>query len=504
MQKLSNHFYPIAIASAVMVISAISVKVIENTSLSNSNNFPNPSLTPEITPTTTPETTPIATPETTSIATPEITPNSTFVEERLSFGNKILVPKEETGIQNQDFQATKKKGIEEMAAGKYAEAAIEFEAAIQEYRNAPETLIYLNNARIMSDQNVYTIAVTVPIGSDANGALEILRGVAQAQNEVNQAGGINGTRLKVIVANDDDEPKIARQIASELVNNPEVLGVIGHFSSGSTLEAGKEYDAGKLVTISPVSTAVTLSDFSHYVFRTVPNDAIAAKELAKHMVTKLKKQKAAVFFNSQSKYSMSLKSKFIEEVLANGGQVDKELEFDLSAPSFSARKSIEQALARKTEVLMLAANTGMLDKVLLVIQANQKRLGLLGGDDVYAPKILADGGEAGVGLVVAVAWHIDGNPASDFSASSQKLWQGKVNWRTATSYDATQALIAALKRDPTRSGVQQALSASNFSANGASGVIKFLSSGDRNSSIQLVEVRPSKNPATGYEFVPIR
>ncbi|MDZ7958293.1 MAG: ABC transporter substrate-binding protein [Aulosira sp. DedQUE10] len=503
MQKIKEHFSPIAIAAAVMVFSAISVKVIENNTLSvSNNNLQNNTVTPEAPPSVIPEVTPAATPETTPTLTPSNPSSETYLGDRLSFGEKILVKQEEAGTPNQDFQAAKNRGSEAIAAGNYEQAAIEFEAAIQIYRNAPETLIYLNNARVAT-QSPYTIAVVIPYGSDVTGALEILRGVAQAQNEINQSGGINGIPLKILIVNDDDNPKMSKQIASELVNNSEVIGVVGHFSSGATLAAGEEYNIGKLVVISPVSTAVKLTDFSPYVFRTVPNDAIAAKKLAKHMITKLKKQKAAVFFNSQSTYSLSLRSQFVQEVLANGGQVDKDVEFDMSAPGFSAIQSVEKAKVKGTQVLMLAANTGMLDKALLVIQASQKRFSLLGGDDVYAPTILKRGGEAAVGLAVAVAWHIDGNPGTQFSSKSQQLWQGKVNWRTATSYDAAKALIAAIERGSTRSGVQQALSAQDFSASGASGVVKFLTSGDRNGSIQLVEVRPSKSSGT-YDFVPLR
>lgn len=495
-QKIIKNWQPLTIAALVMICSGMFVKLIEKTSLSDSENLPNSNSISQTTPTATPEITPTT--------TPEFTPNSSIVEERISYGNKILVKQEETGAPNADFQAAKAKGIEQIVAGNHALAVSEFDEAIQKYRNAPETLIYLNNAKV-EDLNPYTIAVVVPIGSNTNHALEILRGVAQAQYEVNEAGGIKGVPLKVLIANDDNKTDIAGQIASELVKNTDVLGVIGHFASDVTLAAKEEYNAGQLVAISPVSTSVALSDSSPYVFRTVPNDAIAAKALAEYMVTKLKKQKAAVFYNSQSKYSQSLKSKFIEEVLARGGQLDTDLEFDLSDSNFSARKTVEQAIAKETQVLMLAANTDMLDKALLVIQANKKPLSLLGGDSFYAPKILEDGGDAAVGLVVGVAWHIDANPESSFSRKSQELWQGKVNWRTAMSYDAAQALIAALGRDPnpTRASVKQALSAANFSATGASGTIKFLSSGDRKSSMQLVEVRPSKSPGNGYEFVPV-
>ncbi|WP_338421582.1 hypothetical protein [Nostoc flagelliforme] len=56
-------------------------------------------------------------------------------------------------------------------------------------------------------------------------------------------------------------------------------------------------------------------------------------------------------------------------------------------------------------------------------------------------------------MVVAVPWHIQGDPKSDFPQKSRQLWGGDVSWRSALSYDATVALIEALKRNPTRSGV---------------------------------------------------
>ncbi len=88
----------------------------------------------------------------------------------------------------------------------YNTAIANLEASLQASPNDPEALIYLNNARI-GNQKSYTIAAAVPIGSDVNAALEILRGVAQAQNELNQSGGLSGIPLKVLIANDDNNPE---------------------------------------------------------------------------------------------------------------------------------------------------------------------------------------------------------------------------------------------------------------------------------------------------------
>ncbi|MGI2907585.1 ABC transporter substrate-binding protein [Tolypothrix sp. VBCCA 56010] len=418
--------------------------------------------------------------------------NQESIKDRISFGEKTLIAGE--------IAPAKKEGVEAIALGSYEKAIAPLTAALKQKPNDPEALIFLNNARIGSAKS-YTIATSLPIGSDPNASLEILRGIAQAQNEINASGGIKKVRLKVGIANDDDNPEISKQIATTLVKNQEVLGVVGPNTSDATLAAGTVYTSGKLVAITPTSTSVKISNFSSYVFRTVPSDFIAARSLANYMVNKLQKRNAAVFFNSQSNYSQSLKSEFVSSVSLEGGQVSNE--FDLSQANFSAARSVEQAIKQGAEVLMLASNTNTLDKALQVIQVNEKRLALLGGDDVYTLKTLELGREKAVGMVVAVPWHIDGNFSSDFPQKSRQLWGADVSWRSALSYDATKALIAAIELNPTREGVQQALTSSNFSATGASGAIRFLASGDRNAPVQLVKIAPGTRSRTGYDFVPI-
>ncbi|MBD2362139.1 amino acid ABC transporter substrate-binding protein [Anabaena minutissima FACHB-250] len=422
-------------------------------------------------------------------------------EDRISFGEKTLI----TG----DITPEKQAGIAAIANRNYSQAIANLESSLRRKPNDPEALIYLNNARIGS-ANSYTIIVSAPIIShpklnESDPGLEILRGVAQAQNEINAADKIQGVSLKVGIANDDNKPDVAKEVATNLVNNPQVLGVVGHFGSDTTIAAGTVYNTGKLVAISPTSTSTQISNSSPYVFRTVPNDFIAARTLANYMTSTLQKRKAAVFFNAKSSYSQSLKSEFRAAVGLQGGEVFDE--FDVSDVNFNAAQSVQQANQQGAEVLMLAANTATLDQALQVVQINQNRLILLGGDSFYSIKILEKGNAQAVGMVVAAPWHIAGDPQSSFPSRSQNLWKGDVSWRTAMSYDATVALITALKRNPTRSGVQEALSARDFSTNGASGVIRFSPSGDRNvSAVQLVKIVPASpsRSGTGFDFEPVR
>jgi branched-chain amino acid transport system substrate-binding protein len=411
---------------------------------------------------------------------------------RLSWGQQSLTP----GISTADRQ----RGIEAMAANNYAAAIAAFEASLASRRNDPESLIYLNNARIGSGL-AHTIAVSVPIANATNIALEILRGVAHAQNQINQAGGINGIPLKVTIASDDNDPEVAKAIAQALVNDAEILGVIGHYSSSTTLAAATVYETGQLVMLSPTSTAVALSDAGDYIFRTVPSDRLAANTLADYMLNQKQYQRVAVFYSAASTYSQSIKSEFTTAVLTDGGEVVAE--FDLSQSSFNANQAVQLSQQQGAEVLMLAADVDSQNQSLQVIAANQRQLPLMGGDDLYSPQILQLGGDNTLEMVVSVPWHVLSHLDSPFTETSRMLWGGDVSWRTAMAYDATQSLIAALGQASTRQGIQQALSTAGFQVTGATSEVKFFPSGDRNQPAQLVKIAVGQRSGYGHDYVPV-
>src|SRR5512132_423200 len=68
------------------------------------------------------------------------------------------------------------------------------------------------------------------------------RGIDLAVDEINRAGGIHGSRLKVLARDDEASGSRATEIAQEFVSNPEILAVVGHVNSGAMLAAARIYD----------------------------------------------------------------------------------------------------------------------------------------------------------------------------------------------------------------------------------------------------------------------
>ena len=107
------------------------------------------------------------------------------LKDQRSLGEEVLAESE-----NNDAKLAGSKAFESCD---FEEARTQFEAWRETNPSDPEALIYLNNARSAESENpTLKIVVSVPIGSNLDVAQEILRGVAQAQKEVNEEGGING------------------------------------------------------------------------------------------------------------------------------------------------------------------------------------------------------------------------------------------------------------------------------------------------------------------------
>lgn len=407
-----------------------------------------------------------------------------------SMGDKILVLTTKSS-------SDKLLGVQAIKESNFPKAITHLETSLKKYPNDPEALIYLNNARI-GNSSSHTIAISVPLSGNINGSLEMLRGVAQAQLEINQAGGINNVPLRVLIADDKNDIKMGERIAQTFSDNPSILGVVGHYSSDVTLAAGKIYDQEKLVAVSPVSTSVKLSNFSEYIFRTVPSDAVSAQALAKYVPPQ---SNVKIFYNSKSEYSLSLASEFKSAINKVGGYIQTS---DLAVGNFNAEQSI-QNLPRNT-IIVLMPNTKELDDALEVVRAAKKKnLKILAGDDVYTPQTLQQAGADAVGMIVGVAWNLQQNYNTQFVQTAKTLWQADINWRTTMSYDTTKALIAAIQEEPTRKGIQKALRASNFTTNGATSKIEFLPTGDiKQAQIQPVQVQPGSRSRFGYDFTPVQ
>ena len=469
---------PIIIGAALLLLSALGVGVVFLKDIITGGGGSNPIPTPSIS-------------SPTSSISPSSTPTS-FDPTWISAGERTL-----NRTQANPFRD---RGVEAFIAGNFAEAVTQFEKAVLGNRNDPEVQIYLNNAKARLKGSPLVVATVVPIDNRLNIAQEMLRGMADAQTRFNDAGGAGGRLVEIMIANDGNEPARAQMIAQNLANNPNVLGVIGHNSSKASQAALPEYEKVGLAMISPTSTSDYLS--GNVFLRTVPSDRESVKILAEYAKNKLSVQKIAVFYDPNSPFSKNLFEVFENAFKQLGGEVYTAI--DLTRQNLDVKQEI-QSLRNQVTAIILFPDPSNISNAISLAQANAQVPGtkfqLLGGNSLYGSDILTSGGNAIEGLIIAVPWVANNQP---YAQAAYQRWGGAINWRTASSFDATIALLKALSENPTRASVLQDLKATNLPASETSGQqLQFNAQGERQEESMLVKVTkgaPNRPPNVDYGF----
>jgi branched-chain amino acid transport system substrate-binding protein len=424
-----------------------------------------------------------------------------LISNRFSRGDKQLISSVNTSIKSQ--------GIEAFAKSNYQEAATLFEASLRLLPNDPETLIYLNNARLRAERRpTYTIAASIPIGKALNVAQEILRGIAQAQDEINRQGGINGIGLEVEIIDDDNDPRLTREIAPILVNQSDILAVVGSNTSDASLGAAPIYQHHELVMISPTTFNPAVAKVGDYIFRAVPTAQSMSAALVEYLIDQLSQQlaqppKMLICYDAAAPDNAVFRDAFLDTLIANGGDIVDVKDAqgndlcNFTSPAFDADEAIAKAITQGANSLYLGPSINDLAPAIEVAQTNAGRLPLFSSPSLYTHQITLEGQQAVEGLVLVAPWSPDIYP--DFAQRAQQLWRATVNWRTATAYDATRAIIAGLQQGGSRQSLQQALQNPTFSTAGSGESVRFLPTRDRRLTPVLLQVK--QDESGGYRFV---
>ena len=126
-------------------------------------------------------------------------------------------------------------------------------------------------------------AEEIKIGAvmDLTGALAgigglIRDGAALAVKEINEAGGINGVEVKLIVEDGATDSTKGLEAVKKLVEVHGVQVIVGPMISGAVMAAGPYVGERGVVIVSPSSTSPDIADqdWRQFVLRTCPSDAL--------------------------------------------------------------------------------------------------------------------------------------------------------------------------------------------------------------------------------------
>lgn len=124
-------------------------------------------------------------------------------------------------------------------------------------------------------------------------------GALMAIEQINQAGGVNGSMLEAVTYDDACDPKQAVAVANKIVNDG-IRFVVGHLCSGSSQPASDIYDEEGILMITAASTTPELTEQGHtLIFRTIGLDTMQGPTAGDYVVNELKPKRAAVLHDKQ-------------------------------------------------------------------------------------------------------------------------------------------------------------------------------------------------------------
>ena len=124
------------------------------------------------------------------------------------------------------------------------------------------------------------LAVTGPasfLGGPEARTLEML------VEDLNAKGGINGDKIQMIIKDTAGSPEKAVSFAKQLIEEDNVVAIIGPSTSGETMSLKKIAEDAKTPLISCAAAEVIVNPVASYVFKLPQNDSFAAQKIFQEM-----------------------------------------------------------------------------------------------------------------------------------------------------------------------------------------------------------------------------
>ena len=317
--------------------------------------------------------------------------------------------------------------------------------------------------------------------SEARGR-SMLLAARLAVSEINAAGGVRGRQLVLEV--EDDSASNARAIATalKLRDDPNVVAVVGHLTSGTTIAAADIYNSGAnpVVELSPSASSPDVTGIGRFTFRVCATDLVHGTALARFAFQRLGARTAAVIYQNDE-YGRGIFGTFGEEFRRLGGTIEE------ADPVLAGGAEVGPYLERiqraaRAQVLMLA--TDRTTGAVILRQARQRGIGLpvMGGDALAGIQ-----GEGAVAEGVYYSSNYLPDRPGEKNAGFLRAYSAANNGeqpdhRGAGAYDAVHLIADAIHDAGTsRAAIRDALAAvgtSRAAYDGVTGRIAFDRRGD--------------------------
>ena len=308
------------------------------------------------------------------------------------------------------------------------------------------------------------IGFNVPLtGFAAADGQSALNGAKLAVAQANAAGGVNGTKIELVVYDDQASPKEAVPVATKLIEKDKVVGAVSGSYSGSTRAAAGIFQAGKVPYVVAYAIHPDITRSGNFVFRVSAMGEVQGRGGAK-LVSNLGKKKVTLI-TVQNDFGQALAAGFKDAAPKFGLQITGEYEYAMADRQFGA--VVSKVKADDPEVIYASGYFFNAGPLVSQLRAAGITAPIIGQEGYDSEKFIEIAGAASEGTLVTTSLDRDSDaPATKaFLADYRKANNAGADMVAASSFTATNVLIEGLKKSGGKGGeaLRAAMAGGTFS-----------------------------------------
>ena len=245
------------------------------------------------------------------------------------------------------------------------------------------------------------VAVKIAVaGSTTQGATAwgegAIRGTSLAVSDYSAELASAGVSVTLLEEDDKADPTIASTVATEIVADSAVMGVVGHLYSSCSIAGAQVYNPAHLVMITPTATNPALTQQGlNDVFRTCGTDASQGIYAADTILNNLRLRRAFVV-DDASPYGTTVGNAFSHRFGKSGGKVAGYASTSYSASKYSAL--VRKIKSKKPDVVYFGGTFELGSMLAEGLKKAGVNALFAGPDGLYTPEfILATGAKRAEG-----------------------------------------------------------------------------------------------------------
>lgn len=280
-------------------------------------------------------------------------------------------------------------------------------------------------------------------GSNANNGFKL------AIKEINDAGGINGKKIKVVEADAKSDAAEAVNAAIKLISDDKVVALVGPAVTANVIAESQVATDNKVPVIAPAATnpdvTVENGTVKPFIFRACFIDPQQSEVMAQFARKDLEANKAVLYIDSSSDYSKSLGKIFKERFEADGGVVVMEEAFLSKDQDFKA--ALTKIQTANADVIFVPAYYEEVGKIIKQARELGITAAILGTDGWDDTKVIEIAGKDALNNTFFCTHCFEGEDSmQNFIKAYQNEYLAEPNAFAALGYDAGKMLINAIER----------------------------------------------------------